>query len=128
MPNIMYHKIKNTSPKTPYANIPIPTNKANSFGQLVKEGIAFGTGTAIARNVTDSVFQSMSPTTDPIIPTKSSTTDPIIPTKSSTVVSNTDKDNYCDFLKEQLIHCVSYNTNNCDYLQKMHNTLCKTNI
>jgi len=117
MPNIMYHKIKNTSPKTPYANIPIPTNKANSFGQLVKEGIAFGTGTAIARNVTDSVFQSMSPTTDPIIPTK-----------SSTVVSNTDNNNYCDYLKEQLIHCVSYNTNNCDYLQKMHNTLCKTNI
>lgn len=119
MPNIMYHKMKNTSSKQPLTNIPIPTNKANSFGQLVKEGIAFGTGTSIARNVTDNIFHSISHSTEPAIQTP-----------SSTVISksNTDNDNYCDFLKDQLIHCMSNNNGKCEYLKQLHYNLCPTNI
>jgi hypothetical protein len=126
MPNIMYHKMKNNTSKQPFTNIPIPTNKANSFGQLVKEGIAFGTGTSIARNITDSVFHSVS---------SSSTEPPQISAQPqpSIVVSKTDNNNYCDFLKEQWIHCM-HNSNNtsdeidkCEYLKKMHNSLCYAN-
>jgi len=115
----MYHKIKNNSSKQPLINIPIPTNKANSFGQLVKEGLAFGTGSSIARNITDSVFHSVSHSTEPAIQTP-----------SSTVISksNTDKDNYCDLLKEQLIHCISNTNEKCEYLRKMHDTLCFTGM
>jgi hypothetical protein len=117
MPNIIYYKLKldNTiakSPPTPITiNTPIPTNKANSFGQLVKEGVAFGTGSIVAKNVADKLLNTES----------SSNT-------STCNTNTTNNKNKCYLLKEQFDRCIYkdiHGENNCTYIKNLYEISCK---
>ena len=105
----MYYKLKLDKPVPPAPiNImtPIPSNKANSFGQLVKEGVAFGTGSIIAKNVADSVMNNES--------------------TSACNTNTTNNKNKCDLLKEQFDRCIHKDTeNNCTYIKNLYEKSCK---
>lgn len=116
MPNIIYYKLKLDKPVPPAPiNImtPIPSNKANSFGQLVKEGVAFGTGSIIAKNVADSVMNTET--------TSACNTN----TSNNNATNNKNK---CDLLKEQFDRCIYkdiHGENNCTYIKTLYEKSCK---
>lgn len=47
--------------KNGFSSSPVSTASAPSFGQTLKEGIAFGAGSSIARTMIDSAFSRMGP-------------------------------------------------------------------
>jgi hypothetical protein len=118
MPNIIYYKLKLDKPIPPAPiNImtPIPTNKANSFGQLVKEGVAFGTGSFIAKNVADSVMN-----------TETTSAYNTNTTNNNNNNNNNNNKNKCNLLKEQFDRCIHKDTeNNCTYIKNLYEKSCK---
>jgi len=119
MPNIIYNlklddTIKKSIPTPVNIHTPIPTNKSIPFGQLVKEGMAFGTGSVIAKNVGDKVMNVENAS---------------VCNNNTTNNSNNNK-NKCDLLKEQFDRCVYkdiHEENNCTYIKNLYEKSCKNN-
>jgi hypothetical protein len=122
MPNIIYNlKLDNTINKSipipVNIHTPIPTNKSIPFGQLVKEGMAFGTGSIIAKNVGDKVMNAENVS---VATTNNA--------NNTNINNNNNNKNKCDLLKEQFDRCVYKDTdNNCTYIKNLYEKSCKNN-
>lgn len=49
--------MKNKTPPPPKSNIPTKQSMGSSVGTMIAEGISFGTGSAIGRNVVDTIMK-----------------------------------------------------------------------
>ena len=115
----MYYKLKldkHTPPAPINIMTPIPTNKSISFGQLIKEGIAFGTSSYIAKNVAEKAMNAQ---------TTSLSNNDTANTNANATTNNNNK-NKCGLLKKQFDRCLYKDTeNNCTYIKNLYEKSCK---
>jgi len=62
----IFEKKNGFSNSAPVATGPVPVPGSPSFGQVMKEGFAFGVGSSIARTMIDSAILRMSSQVDPV--------------------------------------------------------------
>lgn len=87
---------KNNRVPPPPAQRPIPNSKSGSLFSTMAEGMAFGTGSALAREAIQSVFHKPTPSYNP---------------------------SYCEELRKQFTSCMIEN-NLCDHILDLYKQQC----